>query len=51
MILDLIVVYRLLAGRFGVRSPVGDDILRLLPDRPRGLPSILCNGYPVFLRE
>ena len=35
------------AGRSGDRIPVG-AIFRTCPDRPRGPPSLLYNGYLVF---
>jgi len=36
------------SGRSGVRIPVGGEIFRARPDRPRGLPSLLYNGYQIF---
>jgi hypothetical protein len=33
------------------KNPGGDEILRTRPDRPRGPPSLLYNGYQVFPRE
>jgi hypothetical protein len=38
------------AGRSGDRIPVGGEIFRTSPDRPWGPPSLLYNGYRVFLR-
>jgi hypothetical protein len=29
-------------------NPGGGEIFRIRPDRTRGLPSLLCNGYWVF---
>jgi len=38
------------AGRSGDRIPVGGgEISRTRPDRPCGLPSLLYNGYRIFL--
>ena len=31
------------------RNPAGDEIFRTRPDRPWGPPSLLYNGYRVFL--
>ena len=36
------------AGRSRDRIPVGGEIFRTCPDRPRGPSSFLCNGYRVF---
>ena len=36
------------AGRSGDRIPVGGESFRRYPDRLRGPPSHLCNGYLVF---
>jgi len=37
------------AGRSGDQIPVGGEIFRTCPDRPWGPPSLLYNGYRVFL--
>jgi len=37
------------AGRFEDRIPVEGEIFRTPPDRPWGPPSLLYNGYRVFL--
>ena len=37
------------AGRSGDTIPVGGEIFRTCPDRPWGPPSLLYNGYRVFL--
>jgi hypothetical protein len=36
------------AGRSGDRIPVGAGFFRTYPDRLRGPPSLLYNGYRVF---
>ena len=36
------------AGRYGYWNPVGGEIIRARPDRHRGPPSLLYNGYRVF---
>ena len=36
------------AGRFGVRTPVGREIVRTRPDRPWNPPSLLYSGYRIF---
>ena len=36
------------AGRSGDRIPVGGEIFRTHPDRPRGSPGLLYNGYRVI---
>ena len=39
------VATRYLVGRFGFRTQVEGEFFRSCPDRPRGLPSVLDNGY------
>jgi hypothetical protein len=36
------------AGRSGDRIPVGGEIFRIRPDRLRGPPNLLYNGYRVL---
>jgi hypothetical protein len=35
---------------FYLKNPRGGEIFRACPDRPWGPPSLLYNGYQVFLR-
>jgi len=41
-------VFATLSSGPGDRIPVGGEIFRTCPDRPRGPPSFLYNGYRVF---